>query len=70
MAEVPALKKALSRSPVARQRFIADILNAMARQGVDVENPTTLKHLGLDHNLQPVTPGKDVASSAVVTIIY
>jgi hypothetical protein len=69
MAEVAALKNALARSPVARQRFVADILNAMARQGVNVEDPKVLHQLGLDHDLKPIA-GHDVASSVAVTIIY
>ena len=58
----------LTRDPLARTRFLADVLNVLEKHGVDVSSPATLKRLGLDHNLRPVAGGGEAASSVVITI--
>jgi hypothetical protein len=58
----------LKSDPLARTRFLADVLNVLEKHGVDVTNAATLKRLGLDHNLNPLAGGGEKASSVVITI--
>lgn len=64
------LKAKLTRSPVARVRFMTSLLGLLQDQGVDVENESVLKELGLNLDL---SRGKEwfdgtSASTNIITI--
>jgi len=62
------LLKRLQSDPVARTRFVADVLNVLERHGVNVSDPATLGKLGLDQNLKALAGG-GAPSTVIITII-
>jgi hypothetical protein len=63
------LLKKIQADPVARTRFVADVLNVLEKHGVNVNDPQTLKKLGLDQNLNPMKGIGTVASTVIVTLV-
>jgi hypothetical protein len=69
-SDLTALKARLVNSPAARARFLADTLDLLAKQGVDIEDADVLKSTGLSFDLS--NGGKfvdeSVASTNIITI--
>lgn len=65
------LRGRLVASPVARARFLADTLDLLGKNGLDVEDPDVLKSLDLSLDLNDGKKFVDGlrASTVVITII-
>jgi hypothetical protein len=70
--DLTALKARLVKSPAARARFLADTLDLLAKNGVDVEDKDILKSTGLSFDLANGQKFVDesVASTNIITIVY
>lgn len=68
--DLPTLRSRLEQNPAARARFLADLLQTLQKNGVDVDNSKVLDSLKLDLDL---SDGKKFvgglsASSVIITI--
>lgn len=70
-SDLKNLNNRLINSPVARARFLADTLDLLEKNGLDVQDPDVLKSLDLNLDLNDGKKFIDGlrASSVVITII-
>lgn len=71
MADMKSLQKRLETNPIARTKFLADLLGTLERNGVDIQDPKVLEQLNLNLDLRD---GKKFleglrASTNIITIV-
>lgn len=71
MSDLKSLQKKLESNPVARTRFLADILGILERNGVDVHDAKVLDQLNLNLDLRDGKKFLDGlrASTNIITIV-
>jgi len=71
MSDLKALQKRLETNPIARTRFLADILGILERSGVDIHDSKVLDQLNLNLDLRDGKKFLDGlrASTNIVTIV-
>ncbi len=65
--DINALKARLQKDPVARTKFVADMLTTLEKHGVDVHHPAVQKNLALSMNLSMGPSVKANAASHVIS---
>lgn len=67
--DINALKARLQKDPVARTKFVADMLTTLEKHGVDVHHPAVQKNLALNMNLSMTanSPGTMAASTKILS---
>ncbi|MCS5422425.1 MULTISPECIES: hypothetical protein [Psychrilyobacter] len=58
----------LKKDPVAKEKFIADMLVALKNQGIDTNDPEVLKTFDLDAPKSPNTEGLFVLIAQILVI--
>jgi hypothetical protein len=65
--DINALKARLQKDPVARTKFVADMLTTLEKHGVDVHHPAVQKNLALSMNLSMPSSNKGNVASHVIS---
>jgi hypothetical protein len=65
--DINALKARLQKDPVARTKFVADMLTTLEKHGVDVHDPKVQKNLALNVNLSMGSSAKPNVASHVIS---
>lgn len=71
MSDMKSLQKKLETNPVARTRFLADLLGTLERSGVDIQDPKVLEQLNLNLDLRDGKKFLDGlrATTNIITIV-